>query len=249
VAAHLGSSSVHITFLPEAEMVAGEGAGWLVRMGHQYHWSNQGYADFDAFLAALSSRKRKAIRKERREVVDSGIEMVTLTGGDIGPAEWDAFFRFYMDTSDRKWGSPYLNRKFFELLGAYLGDAVVLVMAREGREWVAGALNLRGTDALFGRNWGCAEHVKFLHFEACYYRAIDYAIAHGLARVEAGAQGEHKIQRGYLPVATWSLHHIADPALRGPVANYVAREREAVALQIAALTQEYSPFAQGRETP
>ncbi len=242
---HLRASSTHITFLSQAESEWGEAAGWLRRQGHQYHWTNPGYGSFDDFLAALSSRKRKAIRKERREVAESGLELVTLTGGDIGPAEWDAFFQFYTDTSDRKWGAPYLNRAFFDRLGQTMAESVVLVLAREGRDWVAGALNLRGTDALYGRNWGCAEHVKFLHFEACYYRAIDFAITHGLARVEAGAQGEHKIQRGYLPVPTWSLHEIADPNLREAVAHYLARERPAIQAQMEALTAEYSPFAKG----
>ncbi len=240
--AHLGASSIHITFTTAEEYQIGLQAGWLGRLGHQYHWFNQGYAKFDDFLATLSSRKRKAVRKERREVTESGLEIITLTGADIPPDAWQAFYQFYRGTSDRKWGSPYLTLRFFELLGQKLGSNVVLIMAREHGQWVAGALNLRGHDALYGRNWGCAEHVKFLHFEACYYRAIDYAITHNLSRVEAGAQGEHKIQRGYLPVPTYSLHQIADPALHRAVADYLDRERPAVQAEIDALIAEYSPY-------
>ncbi len=241
VARRLGVSSVHVTFPTEPEWDALGQAGWLRRLGHQYHWENRGYARFEDFLAELNSRKRKAIRKEREAVAASGLRLHTLSGDDLRPAHWDAFNRFYRDTVDRKWGSAYLTRDFFHLLGERMGDKVVLVMAEDDGRWVAGALNLRGADALYGRNWGSEGDYRHLHFEACYYRAIDYAIAHGLARVEAGAQGEHKISRGYLPVETYSAHWIADPALRRAVADFVDRERPLMRHQIAALMEE-SPF-------
>ena len=235
------ASSVHATFLEPADRERFEQAGWLVRTGCQYHWHNDGYAEFGDFLAALSSRKRKAIRKERQEVLDANVEIVTLTGGDIERQHWDAFFRFYTDTSNRKWGSPYLTRDFFYRIGRTMADRIVLVMARHGGQWVAGALNLLGQDTLYGRNWGCIAEFPHLHFEACYYRAIDFAIANGLARVEAGAQGEHKIQRGYLPTETVSVHWIAHPGLRQAIAEFLSRERAAMTAQIAELG-EHSPF-------
>lgn len=221
------ASSVHITFPAADEAALMEEMGLIVRLGHQFHWENRGYASFDVFLAALSSRKRKAIRKERDKANSQGVRFLTLSGTEIQPRHWDAFYAFYQSTVDRKWGQAYLRRDFFDLLGDRLGNSVVLVMGEEegsGR-LVCGALNLRGGDALYGRNWGALGDFRYLHFEACYYRAIDYAIAHGLRWVEAGAQGAHKIQRGYLPRATWSAHWIADPGFRKAVARFVAEER------------------------
>ncbi len=209
--------------------------GYLQRLGCQYHWHNAGYASFDDFLGALSSRKRKAIRKERAQVAAQGLGIRTLSGDDLTPAHWDAFYTFYIDTGGRKWGSPYLTRPFFDALHQTMRDRVVLIMAFRDGAPIAGALNLRGRDALYGRNWGCIEDVPYLHFECCYYRAIDYAIEHKLARVEAGAQGEHKIQRGYLPVITYSAHWIADPRLERAVADFLRRERPAVAAEAEAL--------------
>ena len=227
VAGQLGLSGLHLTFPEKAEFDAlGELGSFEQRLGLQYHWHNADYASFDDFLGALNSRKRKAIRKERREVAALDIDIRTLSGSEMTEALWDAFFDFYLNTSDRKWGQAYLTRRFFSLLSERCADDVVMVMAFEGGQPVAGALNFRGGDTLYGRNWGCSEDHKFLHFEACYYRAIDYAIEHGLARVEAGAQGQHKVQRGYLPTPTYSLHWIADPALQRPVANFVRQERE-----------------------
>ena len=239
----LGFSSAHATFCTEEEWRDLGAAGWLQRIGTQFHWENAGYADFEGFLAALNARKRKAIRRERRDAQNCGLEFVTLRGGDIGRREWDAFYDFYTSTVDRKWGSAYLTRKFFSLLGERLGDAVVLMLARTPRAWVAGALNLAGADTLYGRNWGCAGEFPFLHFELCYYRAIDFAIAHGLARVEAGAQGEHKIQRGYLPRPTWSAHWIAHAGLRRAVAEFLEQERVEKELQMQELAR-LSPFRQ-----
>jgi uncharacterized protein len=234
-------SSLHVTFPTEGEWQRFAAAGFLQRTGRQFHWENQGYASFDGFLAALSSRKRKTIRKERAAAVAGGIAIHTLTGGDIETRHWDAFFRFYISTSDRKWGSPYLTREFFDLIGARMAEKIVLVMAEKNGRFVAGALNLLGGDTLYGRNWGCAGDFPFLHFEACYYRAIDFAIARGLRRVEAGAQGEHKIQRGYLPSPTYSAHWIRDPGFRRAVADFLARERRAVAHEMDELA-ELSPF-------
>ncbi len=243
LAGQLGASSVHVNFLPEAQWRRLGEAGFLLRTGQQYHWHNRGYGSFDDFLAALSSRKRKAIRKERRQVAEAGIRLRCLTGADLEERHWDAFYRFYRNTTDRKWGrSAYLTRDFFSRLGATMADKVVLVIAEADGRIVAGALNLRGRNALFGRNWGCSERYPFLHFEACYYQAIEYAIEHGLQRVEAGAQGEHKIQRGYLPVPTYSAHWIADPGFRRAVAAFLEQERSAVADDIATLTEELSPF-------
>lgn len=241
VAGRYQVSSAHVTFPAECDWERLGQAGWLQRLGVQYHWDNQGYGNFDDFLGALNSRKRKAIRKERREVAESGVELHTLTGGDLKPEHWDAFYRFYMDTTDRKWGGGYLNRDFFRLLGETLADRVVLVMCRDRGEWVAGALNLRGSDTLYGRNWGSDGSYRFLHFEACYYRALDFAIEHGLKRVEAGAQGEHKIQRGYLPVPTYSAHWIADKGFRRAVDAHLRQERAAMLAEIEALG-ELSPY-------
>jgi predicted N-acyltransferase len=241
VAENRDLSSVHATFLEPRDREAFEDAGWLIRLGCQYHWYNAGYDTFDDFLGALSSRKRKDIRKERQQIAASEIEMVTLTGGDLEPAHWDVFYQFYIDTSDRKWGSPYLTRDFFHRIGRTMADRIVLILARYRGEWVAGALNLLGSDTLYGRNWGCGVDFKFLHFETCYYQAIDFAIANGLTRVEAGAQGEHKIQRGYLPVQMESAHWIAHSGLRDAIAHFLARETVAIQEQIAMLS-EHSPF-------
>jgi len=242
-----GASSVHVTFCTAAEWQALGEAGWLRRLGTQFHWSNPGYACFDDFLAALASRKRKAIRRERREVRASGLVLRCLRGAEITERHWAAFHRFYRSTTDRKWGrSAYLTPRFWPMLGERLGDAVVLMVAERDGEPVAGALNLLGREALYGRNWGAVVDVPFLHFELCYYMAMDFAIAHGLARVEAGAQGEHKIQRGYLPVETHSAHWIAHPGLARAVAEFLERERPAIRREMAALAT-LSPFRQDGE--
>ena len=241
IAVRLGVSSVHVTFPTEAEWALLGGAGWVRRMGQQFHWHNPGYGTFDDFLAALNSRKRKAIRKERRAVAEQGIAVRAFGGAAIEPRHWDAFHRFYIDTYDRKWGYPYLTRGFFDILSATMADSVVLVMAERDGVPVAGALNLRGSDALYGRNWGSASDFKFLHFEACYYQAIDYAIAHGLARVEAGTQGPHKIQRGYVPVPTYSAHWIANTSFRDAVARFCTSERAMVEDELRGLAA-YSPY-------
>lgn len=243
IADRMAVSSLHVTFPTEAEADSLEGAGWLRRLDVQYHWTNRDYEDFDGFLADLASRKRKAIRKERGQVRDQGIAFRTLSGDDLETRHWDAFFAFYMDTGNRKWGIPYLNRDFFDLLHDRLRHRVVLVMAFVEGHPVAGALNLQGGNTLYGRNWGCVADFKFLHFETCYYRAIDHAIAHGLKRVEAGAQGQHKIQRGYLPTLTHSAHRIADPGFADAIARYLAHEREGVRDEMADLMSQ-SPFRQ-----
>ena len=215
--------------------------GLLHRKTQQFHWENRDYPNFDAFLAQLSSRKRKNIRKERATAQDFGGEIVALTGDEIQPAHWDAFWAFYQDTGARKWGTPYLTRKFFEIAHETLRDDMLLVLALRGGRPVAGALNFIGRETLYGRYWGAIEDHPCLHFELCYYQAIDYAIAHGMKRVEAGAQGEHKLARGYLPVVTHSLHWIADEGFRDAVAQYLQAEREAVGQDIDILTS-YGPF-------
>jgi predicted N-acyltransferase len=240
----LGMSSVHATFCTEAEQAALEGAGWLSRIGMQFHWHNSGYTTFDDFLAALASRKRKAIRRERRDAQSAGLEFVALRGSEITNRHWAAFYKFYTSTVDRKWGSAYLTARFFPLLSERVGDAVVLMLALDRGVPVAGALNLMGSEALYGRNWGCKGDYPFLHFELCYYQAIDFAIAHGLSRVEAGAQGEHKIQRGYLPAATYSSHWIGHRGLRDAIGEFLARERPAVRHEMEALASG-GPFRQG----
>jgi hypothetical protein len=242
-----GISSVHATFCSEQDWKRFAARGWLLRLGRQYHWANAGYGTFDDFLGALASRKRKAIRKERESVRREGLTIRQLSGADLKPRHWDAFFAFYMDTGGRKWGSPYLTRAFFDILGNTMADNVVLVMAEADGRPVGGALNLRGDDTLYGRYWGCLESHAFLHFEACYYQAIDYAITHGLTRVEAGAQGDHKIQRGYLPVKTYSAHWIVDRGFRRAVDDFLSRERPAVEEEIEALMQ-YSPFRKENES-
>ena len=238
----LGCSSVHVTFCEEAEWEALGAAGWLQRLGTQFHWTNPGYGSFDDFLGALSSRKRKAIRRERRDVQASGLSLRALRGTEITERHWKAFHRFYRATTDKKWGrSAYLTSRFWPMLGERLGDRVVLMVAERDGEPVAGALNLVGEDALYGRNWGAVVDVPFLHFELCYYMAMDFAITHGLKRVEAGAQGEHKIQRGYLPVPTYSAHWIEHGGLRRAVGEFLDRERPAMLREMAALA-ELSPF-------
>ncbi len=239
-------SSVHVTFCTADEAAAGQALGLMHRIGEQFHWHNEGYDSFDAFLARLSSRKRKAIRKERARAQGFGGTIHQLTGDDIRSEHWDAIWAFYQNTGLRKWGTPYLTRAFFDLLHQTMRDDVLLVMCRREGRWIAGALNLIGRDALFGRYWGATEYHPFLHFETCYYQAIDFAIAAGLERVEAGAQGEHKLARGYLPVATHSLHWIADPGFARAVAQFLKDEREAVDEEIDILTS-YGPFRRGGE--
>ncbi|SJM67431.1 hypothetical protein FM111_12705 [Brevundimonas diminuta 3F5N] len=240
----LGVSSLHVNFPTEAEWRAMTEAGLLPRRDIQFIWRNDGYRTFDDFLAALSSNRRKTIRRERREA-QHGLDIRVLTGAEITPPHWDAFFAFYMDTGDRKWGRPYLTRDFFARIGASMADRIALVMAFENETPVAGALNFIGREALYGRQWGTLVDRPFLHFELCYYQAIDFAIARGLSRVEAGAQGDHKIARGYLPSPVYSAHFIADPALRDPVARYLEQERPAVKAEMQAMATELSPYRQG----
>jgi uncharacterized protein len=235
-----GLSSAHATFIDARDCARFETAGWLLRAGTQFHWANDGYASFDDFLSALASRKRKAIRKERA-AAQEGLEIVHLSGSEISEAHWDAFWYFYQDTGARKWGRPYLTRAFFSQIGETMREKLLLILALRDGKPIAGALNLIGGEALYGRYWGCREDVPFLHFELCYYQAIDAAIARGLARVEAGAQGEHKLARGYVPVTTWSAHYIADPGFRAAIADFLARERHAVEREIAFLG-EMAPF-------
>lgn len=223
------ASSVHVTFAREADAKCLAQHGFLIRNDQQFHWHNDGYKTFDDFLATLNSRHRKAIKRERREALSSGITIHWLTGDAIDEDAWDAFFTFYMETGSRKWGRPYLTRSFFSEIGDSMRKDVLLVMAKRNDRWIAGAINFIGSDTLFGRNWGAIEHHNFLHFEVCYYQAIDFAIQRGLATVEAGAQGEHKLARGYLPQTTWSAHFIADPDLRRAIADYLKRERAYVA--------------------
>jgi len=236
------ASSIHITFTPELDL----GPRWLHRTDIQFHWHNAGYGDFGDFLKGLSSQKRKNIRKERDSVAALGISLECLTGSDIREEHWDAFFAFYMDTGGRKWGRPYLTRVFFSLINETMREHVLLVIARRAGRMIAGALNFIGGDALYGRNWGALEHHPNLHFEACYYQAIEWAIAHRLARVEAGAQGPHKLARGYLPVQTHSLHYLAHPGLSRAVADYLEAEREGVAQEQEALAA-HSPFRQEQD--
>ncbi|WEX11739.1 GNAT family N-acetyltransferase [Chelativorans sp. AA-79] len=237
----LGVSSLHVTFAQEDEVCVLDRAGFLTRTDQQFHFFNEGYGSYDDFLGSLASRKRKALKKERRAALEAGIEIDWLTGRDLTEAAWDDFFAFYMDTGSRKWGRPYLNRRFFSLIGERMADDVLLVMARRAGRHIAGAINFIGGDALYGRNWGTIEHHPFLHFEVCYHQAIEFAIARGLKRVEAGAQGEHKLARGYLPVTTHSAHYIAHPGLRRAVADYLARERREVEA-IGGLLAEHSPY-------
>ncbi|MFC5386457.1 GNAT family N-acetyltransferase [Aquamicrobium segne] len=233
-------SSAHITFLPQDDVPLLKAAGFLHRTDQQFHFFNQGFSSYNDFLGTLASRKRKALRKERREALASGITIDWLTGSDLSEAVWDDFFAFYMDTGSRKWGRPYLNRHFFSLISEYMAQDILLVMARRNGRYIAGAINFIGSDTLYGRNWGCIEDHPFLHFEVCYHQAIDFAIAHRLKTVEAGAQGEHKLARGYQPVTTHSMHYIAHPGFRRAVADYLRQERQDVAL-----THDYL----GKHTP
>ncbi|KAB1077736.1 GNAT family N-acetyltransferase [Methylobacterium soli] len=240
------ASSIHVTFMREREWAQAGALGFLQRTDQQFHWENDGYASFEDFLGALASRKRKAIRRERRDALADGITIETLTGPDLTEAHWDAFYAFYTDTGARKWGRPYLNRRFFSLLSERMARRVLLVMASRAGRPIAGAFNLIGDAALYGRNWGCIEDHPFLHFEVCYYQAIDFAIRRGLRRVEAGAQGEHKLARGYRPVLMHSAHDIADPDLRRAVADYLKRERAHVQ-DAASVLDTLTPFR--RDTP
>jgi predicted N-acyltransferase len=235
LAQKLGVSSVHVNFLPEEQWERLAALGFLQRRDQQFHWQDKGYGDFEGFLGSLSSRKRKAIRRERAEALSAGITVEWVSGRDIREAHWDAFFAFYMETGSRKWGRPYLNRRFFSLLGAAMADRCLLVMAKRAGRYIGGALNLIGGECLYGRYWGAVEHHPFLHFELCYYQAIDFALARGMARVEAGAQGEHKLARGYLPVPTYSSHWIADPGFRRAVARYLEEERREAARHLELL--------------
>lgn len=237
-------SGLHITFAQEEEAALMADHGLLIREGEQFHWRNRGYSSFDDFLNALSSRKRKAIKKERREALSANLNIEILVGREICEHHWDAFFQFYIDTGNRKWGTPYLNRRFFSLMGERMGDAVVLMMAYRAGQPIAGALNLQGADALYGRYWGAIEHHPFLHFELCYYQAIDYAIEHGLKRVEAGAQGAHKIARGYEPVLTRSAHWLRDPGFHDAVERYLRMERREVESEVDYLSN-FTPFKKG----
>ena len=237
----LGVSSAHITFAPESDMPALEAAGFLHRTDKQFHFFNEGFSSYDDFLGLLASRKRKALKKERREALAGGIAVERLTGKEITERAWDDFFAFYMDTGSRKWGRPYLNRLFFSLIGERMADDILLMMAKRGGRYIAGAINFIGSDALYGRNWGCVEDHPFLHFEVCYHQAIDFAIERGLKVVEAGAQGEHKLARGYRPVTTHSAHYIAHPGLRRAVADYLRRERAEVAA-VSDYLDGHTPF-------
>ncbi len=235
------ASSIHATFVTKAEWEAFGAQGWLQRTDQQFHFINDGYAGFDDFLTALASRKRKAIKRERRDALAPGIEIEHVTGRDLREEHWDAFYTFYMDTGSRKWGRPYLNRRFFSLIGAAMPERVLLVMAKRAGRYIAGAINFIGDDALYGRNWGAIEEHPFLHFEVCYYQAIDFALQRGLSRVEAGAQGEHKLARGYRPVPTYSVHDIADRRLAAAVADYLEHERVYVDHAVETLG-EHLPF-------
>ncbi|PSJ59839.1 GNAT family N-acetyltransferase [Mesorhizobium soli] len=244
----IGVSSAHVTFATEDDVAALEAAGFLTRTDQQFHFFNENYSSYDDFLATLASRKRKALKKERREALAHGIEIDWLTGSDLTERVWDDFFAFYMDTGSRKWGRPYLNRTFFSLIGERMRDDILLVMARRNGRYIAGAINFIGSDTLFGRNWGCIEDHPYLHFEVCYHQAIDFAIANKLRVVEAGAQGEHKLARGYRPVTTRSAHYIVHAGLRNAVAGYLEREREEVE-QIGEYLDEHSPFRKDLAEP
>jgi uncharacterized protein len=235
------ASSAHVTFPTQAEWDLLGSRGFLKRTHQQFHWENAGYDSFDAFLAALASRKRKTIRREREDALSAGVSVHWLTGSDLTESVWDAFFEFYMETGSRKWGRPYLTRPFYSMVGEKMRDRILLVMAKRNGRWIAGAINFIGSRTLFGRHWGAVEHHPFLHFELCYYQAIQYAIEHRLARVEAGAQGEHKISRGYLPTTTYSAHYIVDPGLRRAIEDFLKHERAYVAAAGAELA-DAAPF-------
>ena len=244
VADNLGVSSLHITFPTEREWELMGDNGLLQRTGEQFHWENHGYESFEEFLANLTSRKRKSIRKERARAAANGIKIETLTGDDIKTEHWDAFFQFYTDTGHRKWGTPYLTRSFFDLVHERMRENIALIMCQRDNRYIAGALNFIGADTLFGRHWGCVEEHDCLHFEVCYYRAIDFAIHRGLKHVEAGAQGSHKVHRGYLPRLTYSAHWIRNDNFRTAVANYLKHEREEVESHVGGIELHYSPFRQ-----
>ncbi|MGO7337914.1 GNAT family N-acetyltransferase [Rhizobium leguminosarum] len=244
VVRRLGISSAHITFVPDEEIGVFEMDGYLHRTDQQFHFINDGYANHEEFLETLASRKRKALRKERRAALENGISIDWLTGRDLTERIWDQFFKFYTDTGGRKWGRPYLTRKFYSLIGERMADDILLVMAKRDGRYVAGAINFIGGDTLYGRHWGCIEDHPFLHFEVCYHQAIDFALSKGLKRVEAGAQGEHKLARGYLPVTTHSAHYVAHAGLRRAIGDYLARERADVE-QMSELLTEHSPFRKG----
>jgi predicted N-acyltransferase len=242
------ASSLHLTFLTRGEWERAGQAGLLRRTDQQFHWFNQGYGNFDDFTASLTSRKRKLIRRERRGACAEGISIRLLTGNDLTEAHWDAFFAFYTDTGARKWGHPYLTREFFSLVGQSMADRILLILCERAGQPIAGALNFIGGDTLYGRYWGCVEDHPFLHFEACYYQAIEYAISHGLERVEAGAQGQHKLARGYLPQTTYSAHMIADPSLRSAVESFLIRERDYVEMENQELAR-FSPYRKDESEP
>lgn len=246
VTERLGVSSAHVTFAQSEDMEVLDEAGYLRRTDQQFHFFNEGFGSYDDFLATLASRKRKALKKERREALAPGITVDWLTGKDLTEAAWDAFFAFYMDTGSRKWGRPYLNRKFFSLISERMPEDILLVMAKRGGRYIAGAINFIGSDALYGRNWGCVEDHPFLHFEVCYHQAIDFAIARKLKVVEAGAQGEHKLARGYRPVVMQSAHFINHPGLRRAVADYLRAERREVAAA-AEYLDAHGPFRKDLE--
>ena len=243
---HYGVSGLHVNFCEQDEWNDLGKAGFLQRTDQQFHWFNDGYETFEDFLDQLASRKRKTIRKERREALANDIEIEVLKGGEITEGHWDAFYQFYTDTGSRKWGAPYFNRLFFSLIGASMADKIVLFMCKRGGRYIAGAINFLSTDTLYGRYWGCVEDHRFLHFETCYYQAIDYAIQHGLARVEAGAQGPHKIARGYQPVTIYSAHWIEHPGFRRAVADYLEHERREVSAGIDYLA-DLGPFRKGEK--
>ncbi|ANN59205.1 hypothetical protein A9174_22365 [Mesorhizobium loti NZP2037] len=242
----LGVSSAHVTFAQANDVATLEAAGFLHRTDQQFHFFNEGFSTYDDFLATLASRKRKAMKKERREALADGITIDWLTGKDLTEKAWDDFFAFYMDTGSRKWGRPYLNRQFFSLIGERMADDILLVMARRNGRYIAGAINFIGSDALYGRNWGCIEDHPFLHFEVCYHQAIDFAIERKLKVVEAGAQGEHKLARGYRPVTMHSAHYISHPGLRNAVADYLQRERREVE-RMSDYLEEHTPFRKDLE--
>lgn len=248
VSQELGTSSAHVTFLPQGELPPLAEAGFLHRTDQQFHFINRGYGNHEAFLAQLSSSKRKNLRKERRAALENGLIVDWLTGSDLTEDIWDQFFRFYIDTGSRKWGRPYLTREFYSLVGERMADDILLVMAKREGRYVAGAINFIGAEALYGRHWGCIEDHPFLHFEVCYHQAIDFALEKGLARVEAGAQGEHKLARGYEPVITHSAHFLTHPGLRRAVADYLKHERREVA-QMGELLGEHTPFRKGERQP
>ncbi|WP_157019765.1 GNAT family N-acetyltransferase [Mesorhizobium xinjiangense] len=240
----LGVSSAHVTFAPQAEAESLQEAGFLRRTDQQFHFFNEGYRSYDDFLTTLASRKRKALKKERREAMASGVTIEWLTGSDLTEAVWDDFYRFYMDTGSRKWGRPYLNRRFYSLIGERMADDILLVMARHNGRYIAGAINFIGSETLYGRHWGCIEDHPYLHFEICYHQAIDFAIERRLKTVEAGAQGQHKLARGYMPVTTHSAHYVAHPGLRHAIADYLEHERDEVE-QVSEILQERGPFRKG----